>query len=220
MSYKKLGVDMKISNAKTFVKVFTLGAILAAPAVSLAGYKDTVIDRNGNVLQDSRGGCVLTKWVSGYEKCPSKASKPVHVIQKKPKKIASVKKSEIYNLNKESKTVYFDFNSTKLTNNAKKKLNSLISLIQRSKEVANVEIIGYADRIGSSAYNKSLSQKRSSVVQDYFTSQGYLKTTTLTVMGIGEAASVTNCSDELNRDKLISCLKNDRRVEIKIRFYN
>lgn len=213
-------VVMVIKNVKTFAKVATVGVMLASPTIGFAGYKDTVVDKSGNLVLDSRGGCVLTKWVSGYEKCPSHVKEVKHDVQKKPKKIASVKKSEIYNLNKESRTVYFDFNSTTLTNNSINKLNSLIGLIQNSKEVSNVEIVGYADRIGSAEYNKRLSDKRSLVVQDYFTSQGYLKTTTMTVMGIGEASSVTNCSDELSRNSLISCLQNDRRVEIKIRFYN
>lgn len=207
---------------KHFAKAMIVAAAFSIPSVSLA-YKSVAVDRNGNTIKDSRGNCVLTKWeayrdVCAMSKCPDhKAHKP----SKKPvTAVSTPKKGEVYNLNKESKTIYFGFNSDKLSSQSTAKLDKLIDIIKGSKEVSSVEIIGYTDKIGSAKYNKALSDRRAKAVQDYFTSRGYLKTSTVNVLGLGASNFVSSCDKDMDKKALISCSKKDRRVETKIRFYN
>lgn len=175
-------------------------AVMLAPAVSFAGassYNDVVKDVRGNVVVSTNGNCVETRWESATNECAGKR-----------KGIAS-------RLSKEERTVYFDFNKSTLNAKEKAKLDEVSKIIVDSKEVESVDIVGYADMIGKSSYNKKLSSKRASTVKSFLSARG-LKTKNVRVEGLGEANSVTKCDDKADRKDLIACLAADRRVEIEL----
>ncbi len=90
--------------------------------------------------------------------------------------------------------VYFDFNSDKPTNTSLSGVDFLVKYLKANPS-ANAEIIGYADEIGNSDYNKALSQRRADNVKAIVTNAG-INASRLTVIGNGEDASVNKDSRE------------------------
>jgi len=177
----------------------TVGVMLV-PAASFAAtgaYHDVVKDARGNVVTSTNGNCVITQWESNVDECGGKVR---HISTR---------------LTKEQRTVYFDFNKSTLNAKEKAKLDEVSKIIIDSKEVASVDIVGYADMIGKSSYNKKLSVKRAQTVKSYLATKG-LKTKNVRLEGLGEANSVTHCDPKQDRKELIACLAGDRRVEIEL----
>ncbi|MGE0753584.1 MAG: OmpA family protein [Alphaproteobacteria bacterium] len=175
----------------------TVGALLA-PASAMAmheGIHDVVKDARGNVVLNSFGNCVVTKWPADMDECRGGDIRA--------------------RLSKENRTVYFDFNKSTLNASEKTKLDSLSEIIASSSQVESVDIVGFADMIGTSSYNRALSQRRARTVRSYLASKG-LKTRNVRLEAMGEKMSVTSCDSNLPRNELIACLAADRRVEIEL----
>ena len=107
----------------------------------------------------------------------------------------------------------FGFNSAKLGPN-QPKLDEVASTMQANSDIASVTIVGYTDRIGSTAYNQKLSQERANSVKAYLQGKG-VAASRLTAVGKGESDPVVECKDEKKRPALIKCLEPNRRVEIE-----
>ncbi|MEK6746421.1 MAG: OmpA family protein [Pseudomonadota bacterium] len=169
-------------------------SLMLAPAGVFAAdaAKDVVKDKNNNIVRNTFGNCVITKWDSANDECVGKPA-----------------------ISKEMLNVYFDFNKSTLNAKEKNKLDNVSKLIKESKEIESVDIAGYADSIGKNGYNKRLSAKRAQTVKSYLSKKG-LKTRNLSVESYGESKPVTNCDANLARADLINCLAEDRRVEIKL----
>ncbi len=184
-------------NLKKACMLATVGALLA-PAAVLAAHNhahDVVKDARGNVVHNTFGNCVITKWESATDECTG----------------ADIRAR----ISKEQRTVYFDFNKSTLNAKEKTKLDDLARIISGSKEVQSVDIVGFADMIGTSGYNKQLSMRRANTVKSYLASKG-MKTRKTRVEAMGEKMSVTKCDPNMARDELIACLAADRRVEIEL----
>lgn len=179
---------------KTFLKTTLMAvAVMAVAATAQAGMHgphDVVKDERMNIVVNTFGNCVRTKWAADYDECGA---------------------------TRESRTVYFDFDSARLTPAAKAKLDSLVDIIKSSTSVESVDIVGFADRIGSSDYNYRLSQRRARAVQDYLASRGYYDTRKTDVRSFGESRPVSNC-EGVTGNELRACLWRDRRVEIELNF--
>ncbi|HFB99534.1 MAG TPA: tetratricopeptide repeat protein [Phaeodactylibacter sp.] len=61
---------------------------------------------------------------------------------------------------------FFDFDSYELTVKAQNELKELSKLLNREKDW-KVEVVGYADKTGSAAYNKKLSEKRAKSIVNF-----------------------------------------------------
>ncbi len=111
--------------------------------------------------------------------------------------------------------VYFDFNKAELSRASKKALADAAAKlkIEGSQSVA---VVGFADRLGNAAYNERLALKRAKTVRDYLVAKG-VKAKKVEVRSLGNAAPKTDCSEKLVRKAKISCLSEDRRVEIEVR---
>ena len=107
----------------------------------------------------------------------------------------------------------FGFNSAKLGPN-QPKLDEVASTMQANSDIASVTIVGYTDRIGSTAYNQKLSEQRANSVKAYLQGKG-VAANRLTAVGKGESDPVVECKDEKKRPALIKCLEPNRRVEIE-----
>ena len=176
-------------------------SVMLAPAFAFAdsGFKDVVKNTHGNNVVSTNGNCVITKWDATYEECGM------------AKRDISAKL-----LTEEQRNVYFDFNKSTLSVAEKKKLDEVSKIIAASKEVGSIDIVGYADPVGSASYNKKLSAKRASTVKAYLSKKG-LKTNNVMVEGLGESNSA-KCDVAKGKasKELIACLAKDRRVEIKL----
>jgi outer membrane protein OmpA-like peptidoglycan-associated protein len=190
-------------NIKKASLLAALGVMLVPAAVyatSGTGAQDVVKDARGNVVLNTHDNCVVTKWEASADECGR----------------ARLNKRDILSrLNTEERTVYFGFNKSTLNASEKAKLDEISSIILSSKEVESVDIVGYADKIGNPSYNRVLSKRRAEAVKRYLATKG-LRTKNVSVQGMGENNSVTNCSDVSARSELISCLAADRRVEIML----
>jgi OOP family OmpA-OmpF porin len=111
-----------------------------------------------------------------------------------------------------SATELFAFNSATLTM-PQPRLDEISAALAADPGVTDVDITGYADRLGSEAYNLRLSEQRANAVRDYLISRG-IDAARLRAIGRGEANPVIACRNK-NRAELIKCLEPNRRVEVE-----
>lgn len=82
-----------------------------------------------------------------------------------------------------------------------------------------IRVEGHSDRLGSSAYNQTLSQQRADAVKAYLVGMAGLDPTKVSAVGMGESqasAQTADCGPRLKRAQLITCLQPDRRVDIEV----
>lgn len=108
----------------------------------------------------------------------------------------------------------FGFDSATLTPLAHQKLNQLAAQLRQSDDLRSITVYGHTDRIGSDAYNLSLSQQRADSVRNYLVQQG-VPAHLISAQGLGKSQPVVQCH-EANRNALISCLAPNRRVEVAV----
>lgn len=111
-----------------------------------------------------------------------------------------------------SATELFAFNSATLTM-PQPRLDSIAAALAADPTITDVDITGYADRLGSESYNLRLSERRANAVRDYLVGRG-IEPGRLKAYGRGEANPVVTCTNK-NRAELIKCLEPNRRVEVE-----
>ncbi|MET0156229.1 MAG: OmpA family protein [Rickettsiales bacterium] len=192
--------------------LFTLGLAAALASSFGAARADDLkpgYDKKGQFVKDKKDECVLTKWQAHDGGCNPKEP----VIAAEP---ALPAPSPIRRLTREQKTVYFRFDKYNLTDDAVRRLKTVIHELKRSKDVERVDIVGYADEIGTDGYNQKLSAKRANSVASYMESQGIRYAEVTDVRALGELAASPRCKNIKERSKRISCLAPDRRVEVEV----
>lgn len=113
----------------------------------------------------------------------------------------------------------FAFNQTTLLESGKASLRNFATSVKSMNNVKAISVVGYADKLGSAAYNHALSTTRADVVRDYLQFENnlsYLQFTTLGKGSLVSSAATQACSNKLGRQSLIDCLSPDRRVEINV----
>lgn len=96
----------------------------------------------------------------------------------------------------------------------RKQLDALArKLTAPEAKTGHIHVVGYTDRLGSTAYNQKLSERRAVTVRDYLASKG-VASDHIDAEGRGEADPVKTCDDK-NRAKLIACLAPNRRVVVE-----
>lgn len=177
------------------LKVATLAAtcaLMMSSAFAQEANKIPAYDQNDLTILDRQGACVLTKWDGTGAECGSEAA-------------------ALW------RTIYFGFDSAKLTNESKEKLDRLYAKLSReSNSILRANIVGYTDEIGTQDYNYKLSQRRAAAVHKYLESLGYTDSNVTEVRALGERSSAGKCPKTLKRKDRIACLWEDRRVEIEL----
>lgn len=82
-----------------------------------------------------------------------------------------------------------------------------------------ITVTGHTDRIGSGAYNMSLSTRRADAVKTYLVEPAGIAAAKIAARGAGELEPVTKpgqCKGETKTKALIACLQPDRRVEVEV----
>jgi outer membrane protein OmpA-like peptidoglycan-associated protein len=104
--------------------------------------------------------------------------------------------------------VYFGLNRTTLTKDEQQKLDEAVQKIT-SMKMYIVEVEGFADRSGGSAYNRDLSRKRADSVVHYLAVEHNIPLRSIRELGAG--------ADFPNADnKTRAARKENRRVDVKI----
>jgi OOP family OmpA-OmpF porin len=112
-----------------------------------------------------------------------------------------------------SSTELFGFNSATLSM-PQPKLDEIAAALQADPSITDVDVVGYADRLGSKKYNLKLSQRRAESVRDYLVSKG-VDGKRLKATGKGSENPVATCEGIKKRAELIKCLEPNRRVEVE-----
>lgn len=105
-------------------------------------------------------------------------------------------------------TIYFDYDSAKLSNETKQTLKAAVGSLKSAKSMT-VNIEGHADERGSNEYNLALGQRRANAVRDYLSALGLGKVKLKTI-SYGEERPAVNGTDE-------SAYAKNRRVEFETR---
>ncbi|WP_267224035.1 OmpA family protein [Dyella silvae] len=94
-------------------------------------------------------------------------------------------------------------------------LDELVQTLQEHPAQAqSIRVLGYTDRLGSDAYNQTLSQERAETARSYLISHG-IDSDLIAAEGLGAANPVKACADA-ESSQLIACLSPNRRVEILV----
>ena len=86
--------------------------------------------------------------------------------------------------------VQFEFDSAKLTADAKVVLKEVVDALKKNPNV-KVEIQGHTDNVGEAAYNITLSQERANAVKDFLVQNG-ISAMRITTRGYGENRPVAS----------------------------
>lgn len=132
---------MNSTIKKTFCTTALITVMSAGSALAEMTDKDVVRDERNNVIVNTYGNCVLTKWDAPRSKCGS----------------PSARSSRSY-------LVFFDYNKDTLTNSSRDIINKAYRSASR-KGNTYFELTGHADRSGGAAYNKDLSSRRARSVK-------------------------------------------------------
>ncbi len=185
------------------------GSAHAGPA------QDAAFDDRGSFVRDSWGKCVRTKWDGDEDPCnptppppPPPAPEPVAAPAPAPEPVVEL----------EQRTIYFDFDSAKIDSEGVYKLNLLAQLVNESKQISDVRVVGYADQFGTSDYNVKLSERRVQTVKSYLDERSRLSATAADIKGLGKAPAEAECAAIAARKEKIACMRKERRVEIEFKY--
>jgi outer membrane protein OmpA-like peptidoglycan-associated protein len=109
--------------------------------------------------------------------------------------------------------IYYEYNSARLTDEAKRQLEQLNIILNRNKEIS-IDIRSHTDSRGNDDYNLKLSEKRAQATVMYMSSFGIDKKR-FTASGLGEKELLNECDDG------VSCTDPEhsinRRTEIRLK---
>ena len=110
----------------------------------------------------------------------------------------------------------FAFDRAEVQPAGRQALDSFIEQL-RGSSYETITVQGFTDRLGSTAYNQTLSQARADAVKAYLVTQG-LDATKIVATGRSESSPVTtpDACKGMTGATLIACLAPDRRVELEV----
>jgi outer membrane protein OmpA-like peptidoglycan-associated protein len=170
--------------------------------------------RNDKPVIDSAGECVRTKWMVDKDPCapepPPPAPKPVAYTPPPPPPPV---------ITKEQLTIYFDFNSDKISPESAAKLDRIAQVVNSSREISGAQVLGFTDQFGSEAFNQGLATRRAEAVRTYLRARrdpaSQVVIGEVELRGIGKSEP-QGCRDRYKtRNEQIACMAPQRRVEIE-----
>jgi OOP family OmpA-OmpF porin len=112
----------------------------------------------------------------------------------------------------------FSFDKSELRAEGKAGLDTFATELAGT-QFDTITVEGHTDRIGSTAYNQTLSQERADAVKAYLVSTNKVDASRINAVGKSESMPVTkaqDCKGNKASASLIACLQPDRRVEIEV----
>ena len=224
LSFSKKGHSMK----NTVTKKFLLGAAVLPMLFSGVAMAQEIpeayaVDSVGEVVRDSSGDCWRTGYwtpaMAIYECDPDLLPKPEKKVEA-PAPEPAPAPAPVYTEPEKislSADQLFDFDKANLRPEGKQTLDDLVTKLG-GVQYDTIVAIGYADRLGSDAYNKKLSMRRAESVKAYLVNEKGIPADRIFIDGKGEANPVTGdtCKGNKRTKALIACLQPDRRVEVEV----
>lgn len=201
-------------------------AAIVLPAGVLAstapGYVTTTSE--AHYVRSGTGGCVTTReWSPEH---PAPECHPGLVQKEEPQRseVAALEEAEpvapppekVLAAVRLDATTLFGFDATNLTPAGKQQLDELITKLRGLTDVSSIVVEGHTDRIGSEAYNETLSQRRAQAVSGYLSANASLTGMPIRTEAMGERNPLKSCDGVHGTTALIQCLQPNRRVEVKI----
>jgi len=106
--------------------------------------------------------------------------------------------------------VYYEFNSSELTEPSKKVLDALIAIMDDNPEL-EIELGSHTDNVGTDTYNQDLSERRAKSCVDYLVSKNIAQNR-MTFKGYGESVPVAPNQFKKGKDNPDGRAKNRRTV--------
>lgn len=205
--------------------ITAFAATTLLPMAAMAQTQDT---KNQGYLQDSASGFVTSgtglcwhtsEWTPARGMAPCDASlqnaavAPVIVVAALPAPAPVAPVSQKISF---SGDALFGFDKSVLSPDGQVMLDGLVQQTQGAS-YDTIVATGHTDRLGSSAYNQKLSERRAQAVKDYLVSKK-IQANRIDAQGKGETQPVTKLGDcrGAKTAKLIACLQPDRRVDIEM----
>lgn len=113
-------------------------------------------------------------------------------------------------------SVNFDFNSSTLNKPAQDKLTDIANIIQKESGVTRINLDGHSDKMGSTTYNKNLSQKRADNVKEHLINQK-VDPSLIVAIGQGSQNSIVSdsCFNKLGADNYLKIQELKTELENK-----
>ena len=106
-------------------------------------------------------------------------------------------------------TVYFEYDSSRLTSKSIQTLRGLISVLQNNRSL-NIVLEGHADERGTREYNLALGERRANAAKDYLMTYG-ISSDRITVLSYGKERPVDSGSNPLAWSKNRRSVTVDRK---------
>jgi OmpA-OmpF porin, OOP family len=208
---------------KLLLGAMVLPMLFAGAAMAEEQPEAYASDGRGNTARDSSGDCWRTGYwtpaMATYECDPELMPKPEKTVEAPAEPTPAPVPANYGEPEKVSLSAdqLFDFDKANLKPEGKQALDDLVSKLEGVK-YDTIVVIGYADRIGSDAYNKKLSMRRAESVKTYLVNEKSIAADSVFTDGKGEANPVTGdtCKGEKKTKALVACLQPDRRVEVEV----
>lgn len=133
---------------KKFLTVSACAALLPLSALSATDNRGVVVDTNKNIIKNTPGNCVRTKWDAGNDACNPE-----------------VAKTKIEKPHSRSYLVFFDFDKSTLSKDSLDILSNAVA-DAKTKRSNSFSATGHADRAGTTDYNVRLSERRANTVKE------------------------------------------------------
>lgn len=115
-----------------------------------------------------------------------------------------------------SADVLFDFDEARLSPAGKAAIDNVLLSLPEQGEPLSVNVVGYTDRLGDSAYNQQLSERRAMSAADHLVSRGVPRSA-VRAYGYGETEPVVMCEGSQPTAALKECLAPNRRISLQIK---
>lgn len=136
----------------------------------------------------------------------------VPIIQK-PKVIIEKNFVEQPTVDNKIENIYFDYSKHYLTLDSRKRINKIIAILLRNKNL-KLEIGVHTDSRGAKNANMILSQKRAKAIVNYMVRVGNIDISRLKAIGYGETKLLNECRDGVKCSELNHQI--NRRAEFKL----
>ncbi len=110
-------------------------------------------------------------------------------------------------------SIYFDYDSSKITNRAATQLNQIVATMRRYPSMV-IELGAHTDSRGGDAYNLKLSNERAQSTVDYIVNRGGISRDRISGKGYGETRLLNNC-DNAHKNK---CTKKEHEINRRSEF--
>lgn len=187
--------------------------LVAGPVSAAPGYVD---ESSSSIVRTGYGDCLHTgRW--SIPNAIAECDPEIVAARDKTTEVAAVEvivRKELKPIRLEADAL-FDFDSAKLTDEGRSRLDNVISKLpdRAMMQDKRITITGFTDRLGPEGYNQKLSEKRAQAVHDYLVSKG-LRDEAIDARGMGASNPLVSCEGQRG-NALIECLAPNRRTEIE-----